>query len=1232
MDGGNTSLIQWNCRGLSANRPELDILTQITNASVICLQETLLKDDKYNINNFTPHHKLGTIDTEGRAHGGVSIFVRDSIKQYRIHLVSPMQAVAVRTTINHPITICSVYIPPSSTCAIEDLEDLLQQLPTPIIMVGDFNAHNILWGGNKIDQRGNIMEAFITRNNLCLWNDDSFTYMHPATGSLTSIDLSLCSPGLLLDFQWKVEEDLHGSDHFPIVLRYDQLIPEERIPRWQFHKAKWDKFASLCESELQFETFKHLPDPVKAFTDHLNKIAESCIPKSSGVPKRPDKPWFNEECKEAINERKKALDQFRKNSTSENLQALKIWRAKARRTIRKCKRNSWREFISKLNSRSPIKKCWDMVRKINGKRGGPQIQYLEEEGTKVTNPKDIADILASTIAKNSSTANYTSKFQRNKIKKERKQLNFISKNLEEYNKAFSLEELVTSIKKSHDTTPGPDQIHYQILKHLPLSTCSVLLEILNLVWENGNFPTSWKEATMIPIPKPDKDSTNKNNHRPISLTSCICKTMERMINERLVWFLETSGIITKFQSGFRWNRSTLDHLVRFETLVRETFLKKEHLVAIFFDLEKAYDTVWKYGIMKDLHDMGLRGRLPIFIESFLSDRTFRVRVGNVMSNYFEQENGVPQGSILSVTLFSIKINSIVEALKPGVDCGLYVDDFQISYRSKNIHTIERQLQLCLNKLQDWADENGFKFSKSKTVCMHFCQLRKQHADPELYLEDVRVPVVEQAKFLGLIFDRKLSFIPHLKYLRKKCQKALNFLRVVAHTDWGSDRMMLLQLYKSLIRSKLDYGSIVYGSARKSYLQMLDPIQNQALRLCLGAFRTSPAKSLQVEAEEPSLENRRLKLAIQYVTKMAANPDNPTSQCIFSPDCEDLFVESPNSIPPIGIRVKTAMQDLEINLENIAEFELPQTPIWSYSPPPVNFELSKNLKKCTDPNVFISAFQEVKDVYKGHEFIYTDGSKMNARTASAAVMVDHAYQERLPDKASIFTAELNAIFLALDHVETSSKSDFVIFTDSKSCLQSLASRDWKNPMVLRVLERYYRLCYLEGKAINFCWIPSHIGIKGNEKADTAAKLALNLKMTEHKVPYTDYRCYTNRYTRILWQHEWDDEENNKLHSVCPIIGLFPAAYRRSRREEVVLARSRIGHTFYTHSYLLRGEEQPECVICDCPLTVKHILLDCVDFDHIRSKYFNVDNMQALFEQVNASLILDYIREIGLFHKF
>ena len=148
-----------------------------------------------------------------------------------------------------------------------------------------------------------------------------------------------------------------------------------------------------------------------------------------------------------------------------------------------------------------------------------------------------------------------------------------------------------------------------------------------------------------------------------------------MINDRLTWFHESNNIITNFQSGFRHQRSINDHLVRLETFIREAFIKKEHLVSVFFDLEKAYDTTWKYGIIKDAHDIGLKGRLPLFLQNFLTDREFKVKVGSTLSELHNQEQGVPQGSILSVTLFSLKINNIVKTLNPGVDCSLYVDDF-----------------------------------------------------------------------------------------------------------------------------------------------------------------------------------------------------------------------------------------------------------------------------------------------------------------------------------------------------------------------------------------------------------------------------------------------------------------------------------------------------------------------------------------------------------------------------
>ena len=208
-------------------------------------------------------------------------------------------------------------------------------------------------------------------------------------------------------------------------------------------------------------------------------------------------------------------------------------------------------------------------------------------------------------------------------------------------------------------------------------------------WTTGNFPEDWTYASLIPIPKPRKWPAEPNNYRPKALTSCLCKTLERMINKRLNWLLESNNHIWRFQSGFRSDHSTTDNLVRLETFIRDAFIKKEHVVAVSLDLEKAYDTKWKYSILKDIHKLGLRGRLPTFIENFLADRTMQVRVGSPLSDYYDQEQGVPQGGVLSTTPFSIKINDIVKCLGNLTDCSLYVDNFCICYRSKSMATIER---------------------------------------------------------------------------------------------------------------------------------------------------------------------------------------------------------------------------------------------------------------------------------------------------------------------------------------------------------------------------------------------------------------------------------------------------------------------------------------------------------------------------------------------------------------
>jgi len=1221
-----SKILQWNIRGLQANREELDIILSHLQPSVICLQETFLKKNKiFTFKGYSCYHNYAT-EVNGVAHGGSSILVKSSTPHTQINLHTNLQAVAVRVTCHKTITVCSIYLPPSDVFNSTDFYDLLNQLPSPVLIVGDFNAHSTLWGCTKVDRRGKIIEDLITKSNLCILNNASTTYVHPATGSVSAIDLSMCSPDIFLDTHWETLDDLCGSDHYPIAIRFGDREPSSAAPTWKLHKADWVSFADQARDQLGLG---NQGISVEQFTEKLTTIATETIPKSKFSIRKRNTVWFNDDCKEAVKNRNKALRKAKLSPTSENMQQYKIIRARTRKTIRKSRRQSWQKFVSCINSRTSIKRVWNMVNKISGKRSPTEVKHLHVGGQEVTTVTDIADTLAESFSSISSTSNYTPEFQLHKARTERHLLKFNSNNMEAYNIPFSMDELTHSLSGCNDSAAGPDDIHYQMLKHLPSESLYTLLNTLNDIWSTGNFPSSWRQSYIVSVPKPGKDTSDPTSYRPIALTSCVCKVMERMVNNRLVWYLERNKLITPIQSGFRKGRSTTDQLVRLESFIREAFVHRQHVTAIFFDLEKAYDTTWKFGILKDLHDAGLRGRLPLFIAGFLADRKFQVRVGGSYSKPCNQEMGVPQGSILSVTLFCLKINSIVKALCPGVEFSLYVDDFVICYRSKFIHIIERHLQRCLNKLQHWADTNGFKFSTSKTVCVHFCHLRKLHPDPQLLLYGNPIPVVEKVKFLGIIFDRKLSFLPHLHYLKNKCIKALNLLRVVAHTSWGADQQTILHLYRSLIRSKLDYGSIVYGSARQSYLKMLDPVQNQALRLCLGAFRTSPADSLCVEANEPPLHLRRNKLSVQYAVRVASHVSNPAREAIFNLKSKAQFDKNPTRVAPFGIRILHDLQQIGFNKQNLVLTRVPAKPPWLLQRPVINLDMLDLSKHNTCPDVLQSRFAEIRESLKYPVELFTDGSKMGSKVASAVVCQNWQKSTRLADYCSIFTAELHAIKMALVFIQRAKNLNFVVFSDSLSGLQSLSSSQIDNSLVLDILRSYTELT-LRGKSIVLCWIPSHVGIKGNDKADTVAKAAINSNISSNKICTKDILPQISKLCLDKWQQNWNSCTNNKLNSIKPAIG-ETARSRLNRRDLVIINRLRIGHTRLTHSYLLTSDDRPECTACRCPLTVKHFLLECAEFSYIRRNYFTATSMKDLFDKTDNQLIVDFIKDINFYHS-
>ncbi|GFX02210.1 uncharacterized protein TNCV_137861 [Trichonephila clavipes] len=187
--------------------------------------------------------------------------------------------------------------------------------------------------------------------------------------------------------------------------------------------------------------------------------------------------------------------------------------------------------------------------------------------------------------------------------------------------------------------------------------------------------------------------------------------------------------------------------------------------------------------------------------------------------------------------------------------------------------------------------------------------------------------LREVRFLGVIFDCKLTFLPHVLYLRKRCERSLNILKVLSNTLWGADRVSLLRVYQALILSRLDYGCVVYGSARASVLKRLDTVYHSALRICSGAFRTSPVTSLYVVCHQPPLELRRRQLCATYFIRAMSVPSHPLKPFALAIGLNRLYEARSFNIKPFSERAKAVLNDAHLNNINIQENNILAFPPW-----------------------------------------------------------------------------------------------------------------------------------------------------------------------------------------------------------------------------------------------------------------------------------------------------------------
>ena len=327
------------------------------------------------------------------------------------------------------------------------------------------------------------------------------------------------------------------------------------------------------------------------------------------------------------------------------------------------------------------------------------------------------------------------------------------------------------------------------------------------------------------------------------------------------------------------------------------------------------------------------------------------------------------------------------------------------------------------------------------------------------------------------------------------------------------------------------------------------------------------------------------------------------------------------------------------------FNLPQLFGWPYSNvrQKIRHDLIEGVSKCMiSRQAAQSKFNEYREAQGSHDEVYTDGSKRNERVAAATVINRHfqngettccQLSKRLPDTSTIYAAEATAISLALNHYQNMGPvhHDVVVYSDSMSCLQAIGGEDTDNPLICHIMNLLWSLSDQDTR-VRFCWVPSHCGIDGNERMDQLAKETLyqdiNLLSSVH---YTDMKPMVNSYIQMLVQTKWDVAVHGRdLYLVKPTLGPPKKFQHLTRAEDVVITRLRIGHTKATKSHILPWGPPTVCHHCGQSLTIDHMLLGCPLLQECRDEYYTVDSLNALFETIPETCIVEFLREAGFFY--
>lgn len=870
-------LIELNANSIVSRkkREELQYLINTKKSSI-----TLLCETKLNANNklLFPGFKLHRNDRSAISKGGgTAILVREDIKHEVMNTpkLLNMEATCVKIQLEGAsFTVISIYC---TTKVNERDLDVLLNLDEKVLIAGDFNAKHLSWNNNKNNSRGISLYNYLDKNpNISLHHPMAPTCTRSKENPST-IDLIL-TKGLNIPFTPEIST--FESDHNPVtftLLLDKYLVFEKKKKHLDFKAADWHRFRTIISNAIgnqnEITTGDDIDSELSGFTSIITTALKESVPEKT-FERNKHLPIELINLIEEKNRLRRRHHNCKINSTKKQL---KMEINRMNKVIKESidqRRDCL--VLSKLNE---IEYNMDMFKKIKAVTNQPNnsIPALKNgNGLWINNLKDKANSIASHFecvhTQNSKLGNAQHEAKINEVVED-----FLSTNIsssEEYEKT-TFKEIKNTIRRlKNKKSSGTDKIPNIALKRLPEIGIEFLVILTNNILRLSYFPKDWKMANVIPVLKPDKPADNVQSYRPISLLCSLSKVIEKIIFDRLLRFAQAENIIPPEQFGFRRKHSTVHALLNLTEKVTTGFNKKLTTIALFLDIEKAFDTVWFNGLVFKLINLKFPQYLSRLINNYLSGRTFNVCINDEYSNIKSIAAGCPQGSILAPLLYSLYLYDIPK--DPKTNLSMFADDTSTSSSSENPRVASQNVQRHLNQITKFLEKWKIKINAKKTEAIVFRYYKKKYkvlqSPLPILVNGCQINYKDRVKHLGYILQSNLKPNAHIEHVIGKGYAGLRNLYPLLKPNSGLSTPIKCRLYTAIIRPAITYAIPVWLNHNKSLTRKLKTLENKCLRLAISANPSTTrtkyisTKDLHLRSKVPPLNTFMEKITKSFLTK------------------------------------------------------------------------------------------------------------------------------------------------------------------------------------------------------------------------------------------------------------------------------------------------------------------------------------------------------------------------------